>query len=219
MERTATGWAALVVIACVGCPGSSSESSAGGPTPAFVSLYPAELTPPSGTAYPCELTPLPAGLPGIPPADRRYIDRVYTQIVAAIHAKLRLFRELRTADPDAMTAALEVYRNETDAALRGVEHEAVPDGLEAFQEDVLAALRLQQAFFTKATGPLRDAASEALSGDGWDAAWAAMFKVPEGRQASARLQAAWARMQQRYVSWPAETQDSVFHHLCALDLF
>ena len=31
--------------------------------------------------------------------------------------------------------------------------------------------------------------------------------------------AAWSRMQARYPAWSAETRDSVYHHLCALDLF
>ena len=84
----------------------------------------------------------------------------------------------------------------------------VPAGLEPFQQDVLSALALQQAFFSKAV-PLREA------GRGMDEA----YRIAEGRQASARLIAAWSRMQARYPGWPAATRDSVYHHLCALDLF
>ncbi len=45
------------------------------------------------------------------------------------------------------------------------------------------------------------------------------YQVPEGRQASRHLFSAWARMQARYPSWSRETADSIYHHLCALDLF
>jgi hypothetical protein len=78
----------------------------------------------------------------------------------------------------------------------------------AAEEDVLAALALQQAFFSKAAA-LRQA------GRGMDE----VYSVAEGRQASARLVAAWSRMQARYPGWPPETRDSIYHHFCALDLF
>jgi hypothetical protein len=36
--------------------------------------YPTDITPPPGTRYPCALTALPRGLPGIPEADRAYVN-------------------------------------------------------------------------------------------------------------------------------------------------
>ena len=48
---------------------------------------------------------------------------------------------------------------------------------------------------------------------------AEVYQIAEGRQASARLISAWGRMQGRYPSWAPETKDSIYHHLCALDLF
>ena len=84
----------------------------------------------------------------------------------------------------------------------------MPEGLGPFQQDVLAALELQQGFFRKAL-PLRAA------GRGMDVA----FQLPEGRQASGRLIAAFGQMQARYPSWSPATRDSIYHHLCALDLF
>jgi hypothetical protein len=95
----------------------------------------------------------------------------------------------------------------TDARAR-LADEPVPAGLEPFAADVLAALDLQQTFFTKAVERRRTGAS--LS---------EVYAIPEGRSASQRLLSAWARMQQRYPSWSAELKDSVYHHLCALDLF
>lgn len=46
-----------------------------------------------------------------------------------------------------------------------------------------------------------------------------VWRFAEGRQASGRLIAAWGRMQARYPQWSRETSDSVYHQLCALDLF
>lgn len=46
-----------------------------------------------------------------------------------------------------------------------------------------------------------------------------VYAVPEGRQASTRLVEAWARMEARYPGRSTETRDSIYHHLCALDLF
>ena len=46
-----------------------------------------------------------------------------------------------------------------------------------------------------------------------------VYAVPQGRQASAKLISAWGRMQSRYPAWATETKDSIYHHLCALDLF
>jgi hypothetical protein len=46
-----------------------------------------------------------------------------------------------------------------------------------------------------------------------------VYAIPEGRQASARLIAAWGKMSARYPTWSAESRDSIYHHLCALDLF
>ena len=46
-----------------------------------------------------------------------------------------------------------------------------------------------------------------------------VYQIAEGRQASARLISAWGRMQARYPGWSPETSNSIYHHLCALDLF
>lgn len=86
--------------------------------------------------------------------------------------------------------------------------DTVPSGLAPFQEDVQEAVRLQQAFFAKAA-PLRETGRP----------MAEVYQLPEGRQASSRLISAWGRMQSRYPAWSPETKDSIYHHLCARDLF
>jgi len=168
--------------------------------------YPADITPPPGTRYPCALTALPRGLPGVPEADRDYLNRTYARILRATQAKLVLLKALE--EGRAIGPALDRYRDATGGLVARQNGERSPGGLEPFQVDVLAALALQQAFFSKAAA-LRQA------GGGMDE----VYSVAEGRQASARLIAAWSRMQARYPGWPPETRDSIYHHLCALDLF
>jgi hypothetical protein len=168
--------------------------------------YPADITPPAGTRYPCALTALPRALPGIPDADRAYINHTYARVLRATQAKLVLLKALEEGrDLPAARARYEETSGPLAARLRA---ESPPDGLAAFQEDVAQALALQQAFFARAV-PLRQA------GRGMPE----VYRIPEGRTASARLISAWMRMQARYPSWSAETRDSIYHHLCALDLF
>jgi len=168
--------------------------------------YPSDITPPAGTQYPCALTALPRGLPGIPQADREYVNRTYARVLRATQAKLVLLKALEERQD--LDARLGRYLSELEPLVQRQRDDRVPAGLEPFQQDVLSALGLQQAFFSKAV-PMRDA------GRGMDEA----YRIAEGRQASARLIAAWSRMQARYPGWPAATRDSVYHHLCALDLF
>lgn len=169
--------------------------------------YPIDNRPPAGTSYPCVVTPLPRGLPGIPEGDRRYINHAYSLILRATQAKLVVLKSLEVGAPD-LIAALARYQAATDNLAARLRDEPVPEGLEAFRDDVLAALTLQQSFFEKASAERRGGTP-----------MADLYRIGEGREASRHLIAAWARMQQRYRSWPKETADSLYHHLCALDLF
>lgn len=177
-----------------------------GQKPASDDAYPSDITPPEGTRYPCALTPLPRSLPGIPEADRVYVNRAYTRILRATQSKLLLLKALE--DGGAVPAALARYQDATRRLAEQLAAEPSPAGLAPFQDDVLQALALQQAFFAKAA-PLRQSGSS----------MADVYRIPEGRQASARLIAAWGKMRSRYPSWAPETKDSIYHHLCALDLF
>lgn len=168
--------------------------------------YPADITPPPGTRYPCALTALPRGLPGIPETDRAFINHSYSRILRATQAKLVLLNALEQQRDT--SARLLRYQETIEALLARQAAEPVPGGLEPFQQDVLTALQLQRNFFFKAQ-------AERERGDSMDD----VNRIPEGRQASARLVAAWGRMQARYPGWPSGTRESIYHHLCALDLF
>jgi hypothetical protein len=176
-----------------------------GPARADDDAYPADITPPPGTQYHCALTALPRALPGIPEADRAYVNRTYARILRATQAKLVVLKALEEGRD--VPGAVARYQDATSAIVERVRAEPPPAGLEAFQEDVASALVLQQAFFRQ---------SVAVRARG---SMADVYRIPEGRQASARLFAAWGRMSARYAAWSAETRDSIYHHLCALDLF
>jgi len=168
--------------------------------------YPADISPPPGTRYPCALTALPRGLPGIPETDRAFINHTYSRILRATQAKLVVLNALEQQQE--VSARLLRYRETTEALLARQAAETVPAGLEPFQQDVLAALELQRTFFSRAQAERERGASMHN-----------VYRIPEGRLASSRLVAAWGRMQARYPGWPSETRESIYHHLCALDLF
>jgi hypothetical protein len=168
--------------------------------------YPADIAPPPGTRYPCALTALPRGLPGIPETDRAFINRSYARILRATQSKLILLKALE--EQRETGSGLARYLEATEGLLDRQRIDTVPAGLEPFQQDVLEALDLQRTFFSKAE-------AERERGGSMDV----VYRISEGRLASSRLIAAWGRMQARYPGWPSETSESIYHHLCALDLF
>jgi hypothetical protein len=169
-------------------------------------VYPADITPPPGTQYHCALTALPASLPGIPEGDRAYINRTYSRILRATQTKLLALKALEEGRN--VSGAIARYLEATTPIVERVRAEPTPADLGPFQEDVAAALLLQQSFFRQSVAVREKGAT-----------MADVYRIPEGRQASARLIAAWGRMSARYPAWSAETRDSIYHHLCALDLF
>jgi hypothetical protein len=170
--------------------------------------YPADIAPPPGTQYPCALTALPRELPGIPAGDRRFINHVYSMLLRATQAKLVLQKALRDGSGPPLAIAHADYRRVTNDALAKIRAESLPAGLDKFREDVTAALELQRSAFEQAV--------KARVGGG---AAGEEYRVPEGQAASKRLIGAWVKMMKRYPDWPAATRESVYHHLCALDLF
>jgi hypothetical protein len=196
MERSASSLAAILLASAIALGAQSPPEDA----------YPSDIAPPPGTQYPCALTALPRALPGIPEADRAYVNRTYGRVLRATHAKLVLLKAL--GEKHDLEASLLRYQEATRELASKLAGDQPPGGLAPFQEDVRQALALQQAFFAKAV-PLREGGGD----------MAQVYQIAEGRLASARLISAWGRMQARYPGWSAATRDSIFHHLCALDLF
>lgn len=188
---------ALAIVLVVGC-GAGGEASG-----AFEDWYPEDVSAPPGTRYPCALTAMPRDLPGIPAADRAFVNHVYSLVLDATRAKLELQRDLERDG----AAAFRDYEARVAAIGERLDSEPTPEGLERFRDDVAAAVRLQREAFAAAVG-------ESPSGAG-----RAVFARPEAREASRRLIRAWGAMRGRYPEAPAELRDSAYHHLCALDLF
>ena len=187
------------------CPGGSPSAVAG--LPPSADWYPKDISPPAGTQYPCALKPLPRALPGVPEWDRLYINHSYSLILKLTQAKLVLLRALQKDRPGLLTASRRYF--ETSASVETkLAAESVPKGLETFHSQLNAAILLHRAFFEKATSSVEQGG-----------AFGEIFRLPEGRQASSALIAAYQQMVGRYPAWTAAMQDSIFHHLCALDLF
>jgi hypothetical protein len=170
--------------------------------------YPEDIAPPPGTQYPCALSALPRDLPGIPAGDRRFINHVYSLLLRATQAKLVLQKALGDSNGPRLATAHGEYRRVNADALAKIRAEPLPAGLEKFRDDVTAALELQRSAFEQAVKARIDSGRMGEE-----------YRVPESRAASERLIAAWAKMMRRYPDWSAEMRDSVYHHLCALDLF
>jgi hypothetical protein len=169
--------------------------------------YPQDVTPPKGTQYPCALTALPRDLPGIPPSERGFINHTYSKLLEGVQLKLVMLQAVVDGG-SGLDEALSTYKKGTDEVLAAIRKEEPPPGLRAFQSDVLSAIELQQRFFT-------DAVTARVGGESFNQ----VLKIPAGRKASALLFKSWRHMQDRYESWTPAMKDSMYHHLCALDLF
>lgn len=191
--------ATLALALVAGC-----HREAGGSAPlAYEDWYPEDVSPPPGTSYPCALTALPRDLPGIPAADRAFVNHSYSLVLDATRARLELMRDLERDG----AAAFRDYDVRVAALVERLGSEPAPEGLESFRDDVVAALRLQREAFGAA---VRESAAQAGR---------SVYERREAREASRRLIRAWGAMRERYPEASAELRDSAYHHLCALDLF
>jgi hypothetical protein len=172
----------------------------------YQNWYPRDISPPSGQQYPCALTALPADLTGIPSGDRQFINHIYSLILKALQAKLVMLSALNGSS--GFANAYSVYYATIAAQRAKIVAEPTPGGLESFKAQVVSAIDNQAMFFNKAQTMRQQGKS-----------FQEVMQVPEGRTASQLLMAAWGEMAKRYPSWSPQVKDSIYHHLCALDLF
>lgn len=208
----------LVALALTGCPratpratparqpSTASARPATGAAPAFVDWYPDDISLPAGVEYPCPVTALPRELIGIPEADRGYVNHACAVIIELLRDKQVLLTAM--AREQDTTAALAAYRATADEATTRLSAEVVPEGLERFHGAVLEAIALQKTFF-EAAAPRRAGGASMQE----------VHTIPEGRAASGKLLEAWGAIEARYPGWGPAVKDSVYHHLCGLDLF
>jgi TPR repeat protein len=194
----------------------------------FEDWYPQNIDPPYQTKYPCELTALPRVLAGLPVADQRYLNHVCAMILFITQTKLQTVRYMARAGADldrVIATALQDY----DWALARIGEEPVPEGLEGFQREILAAYSTQRAWFPKAAAHIRADRRRAsqcwnrqpkMSSQRFNTVLTEMFtQVPEAKQASGKLRSAWGILQKRYAKLNKAAMNSLYHHLCASDFF
>lgn len=174
---------------------------------AFDNWYPASIAPPQGLKYPCALVALPTTLEGIPDSDKQFINHVYSMILKCLQAKLVMLAELYKESAGYQNAFNHYYQ-ESSAARQKILSEPCPKGLEEFRNEVIQAVDKQIVFFR--TGVAMRQNHKSIQ---------EVYNLPEGRAASALLQNAWGKMASRYPNWSPGVKDSIYHHLCALDLF
>lgn len=190
---------AFVFLCTIGFPCYVSAQS-------YQNWYPRSITPPSGYQYPCALTALPDNLTGIPASDRQFVNHVYSMILKALQAKMVMLAALNGSS--GFSTAYSTYYAQIAALRSKILAEPTPSGLENFRAEVVSAIDNQCSFFDKAQKMRQQGSS-----------FQEVMQVPEGKTASQMLMAAWNEMAKRYPSWSPEVKDSIYHHLCALDLF
>jgi len=169
--------------------------------------YPRNIDLPAGHSYPCALTALPTTLEGVPAADRTFINHIYAMLLQCVQAKTIMVDSLR-ADVRDFAKANASYYAKTTQARQKIMTEPVPAGLQAFRDGVVQALDQQILFFARA-------AKARSSGTSFQA----VMEYSEGRNASNLLLQAWGVLQSKYPALSQPVKESMYHHLCALDLF
>lgn len=188
----------LLVFATAACTSSR----------AYDNWYPASIDPAPGHQYPCALTALPLSLSGIPESDKQYINHTYSMILKCLQAKMIMLDTLNSNEQSSYSRAFKLYESESSAARQKLISEPCPSGLEPFRDDVAQAVEKQISFFKTAT-KMRESGESMRR----------VMAQPDGQAASGLLQSAWGKMAARYPGWSNEVKDSIYHHLCALDLF
>jgi hypothetical protein len=172
----------------------------------YQNWYPSNIAMPAGHSYPCTLTALPTNLEGVPAGDRAFINHVYAMLLQCVQAKTVMVDTLR-AD-SGFVQANSVYYAKTTQARQKIMAEAVPNGLQGFRDGVVKAIDQQIQFFAKAAKARANGTS-----------FQEVMGYSEGRDASNLLLQAWGAMPSRYPGMSPAVKDSMYHHLCALDLF
>lgn len=207
-------WCVSCLLFCCTLPGcaapnaqtTQSKAAASAKPSRFVDWYPSSIALPAGMQYPCALTALPKSLDGVPDNEREYVNHVYAMILQCVQAKVRMLQDL--GSPQTARTGYSKYYYQIQPALEKIKKEKTPAGLERFRDDVVSAITLQCSFFDKGAKMIEARKS-----------WNEVMAQPEGRQASGLLIDAFNQMQARYPQWGSGTKDSIYHHLCALDLF
>lgn len=169
--------------------------------------YPQSISLPANHKYPCALNPLPRDLTGIPQSEKLYIDHSFSLLLKLLQAKIVMFDTV-SWDNQQYQSAYSTYYSSTVKARQKLLQLATPKELEGFRNDVINGVDKQIAFFQKAAKMRADGKSAQD-----------IMAIPEGKLASSLFISAWQKIATRYPGMSAPVKDSMYHHLCALDIF
>lgn len=169
--------------------------------------YPSSIALPVNHRYPCSLTPLPKDLTGIPQAEKTFINHSFSLLLKLLQAKIVMFDTVMW-DNQSYDSAYKTYYSNTVQARQKFMQIPTPKGLEGFRNDVINAIDKQIVFF-RAAATSRQAGKSSQE----------VLQISQAKEASSLLMSAWGKIQSRYPNMSAGVKDSMYHHLCALDVF
>lgn len=169
--------------------------------------YPQSIALPANHRYPCTLNALPRDLTGIPQSEKIYIDHAFSLLLKMLQAKIVMFDTV-SWDNQQYNSAYSSYYSKTVSARQKFLQLDTPKGLEGFRNDVVNGLDKQVVFFQKA-------AQMRLQGKSAQD----IMSIPQGKLASSLYVSAWQKISSRYPNMSTSVKDSMYHHLCALDIF
>ena len=199
-------------------PSVSQLPQDGGPAlegPARTRLYPARIAPPEGQQWPSPITPLPDPLEGIPRADVKYVETVYTVTLEAIDARIRMLHSLKRFQEGkpllqggqqvSMKDMHRRYQDATSALVTRLDQLDPPGPLAKFHQALLEGIKQQLLLFNKARETKLPVAR--------------LNELSAGKRAKYHCGRAWGLFKQAYPELGADTAAACKSHLTALAPF
>lgn len=178
-------------------------------------IYPKTIAPPKGQQWPVEIKPLPPALAGVPPSDRRYIETVFTIMLEATDAKIRLLHAIKRrqegqqlvdgGQPAKLKDKVRRYRAQTGQLQERLAQMTPPETLKAFHQALSESIG-QQLLFFKATLENK-------------VAWDKMPELASAKRSRYLSVRAWTLLKKAYPKLGEDTAASFKSHLDALRLY
>jgi len=178
-------------------------------------IYPKTIAPPEGQKWPVEIQPLPPALTGVPPSDREYIETVFTVMLEATDAKIRLLHAIKRrqegkqlvdgGQPAKLIDKVRRYRSRTSQLQERLTQLNPPGTLKAFHQALSESIG-QQLLFFKSTLENK-------------VAWEKMPELAAAKRSRYLNVRAWTLLKAAYPKLGADTAASFKSHLEALRLY
>jgi hypothetical protein len=189
-----------------------AQASPAGPE---LKIYPKTIAPPEGQQWPVQIKPLPPALTGVPSSDREYIEVVFTVMLEATDAKIRLLHAIKRrqegkqlvdgGQPAKLIDKVRRYRSRTGQLQERLAQLNPPGTLKAFHQALSESIG-QQLLFFKATLENK-------------VAWEKMPELASAKRSRYLNVRAWTLLKKAYPKLGADTAASFQTHLEALRLY